>query len=220
MKRETSRLPANTFRVRLKEQRKKHDLSQQECADIFGIAQSTVGNWETGIREPCYDMLLRIIDYFQISADYMFGLTDVERPMERLEEALQTTQKGRKIPIFRRIASIETVEDIIGFEEMPQALADSGEYFGLRVYDEGMAPRIFGGDIIIARRQSGFRHGRVAVVTIEETEALCRKVVRHENGLSLVAMNSVYEPQFFTNEEIAARKVRLYGEVVEVRGRL
>ena len=219
MDKKISPLPNNAFRDRLKKQRKKFDLSQQECADILGVAQSTIGNWETGIREPCYDMLLRIIDYFHVSADYIFGLTDVERPMERLERELQTN-KSRKIPIFRRMTALENVEDIIGFEEVTGTMAEDANYFGLKIYDDGMTPRIFGGDVVIAQRMDTIRDGRIVIVSIEGKEAVCRKAVRHENGLSLLPMNSVYDPLFFTNQEITTHKIRIYGEVVEIRGRL
>ena len=49
------------FRVRLKELREKFGYSQASFAEAFGTKQSTVGNWESGAREPnltpCNDWL-------------------------------------------------------------------------------------------------------------------------------------------------------------------
>lgn len=50
--------------------------SQQSFADAFGIAQSTVGNWEAGKREPNYDTTIRLADFFHVSIDYLLGRTN------------------------------------------------------------------------------------------------------------------------------------------------
>lgn len=57
------------FRFQIKELREKKGISQKALADDLGIAQSTVGNWESGTREPNFDMLKKIAEYFGVSID-------------------------------------------------------------------------------------------------------------------------------------------------------
>ena len=38
-------------------------------------------------------------------------------------------------------------------EEITEMLASTGSFFGLRVTDDGMAPSICSGDVVIARKQ-------------------------------------------------------------------
>lgn len=65
------------FRFRIRELRESSGYkSQQSFADAFGIAQSTVGNWEAGKREPNYDTTIRLADFFDVSVDYLLGRTD------------------------------------------------------------------------------------------------------------------------------------------------
>ena len=65
------------FQTRLKELREAAGYkSQQSFADAFGVAQSTVGNWEAGKREPNYDTTMRLAHFFGISLDYLLGRTD------------------------------------------------------------------------------------------------------------------------------------------------
>ena len=65
------------FQTRLKELRETAGYkSQQSFADAFGVAQSTVGNWEAGKREPNYDTTMRLAHFFGISLDYLLGRTD------------------------------------------------------------------------------------------------------------------------------------------------
>ena len=61
------------FQIRLKELREKAGYSQYSFADSLGVAQSTVGNWEAGKREPNFETTQRIADFFNVTTDYLFG---------------------------------------------------------------------------------------------------------------------------------------------------
>lgn len=62
------------FRTRVRELREANGFkSQQAFADVFGVAQSTVGNWEAGKREPNYEMTIRLSKFFNVSIDYLLG---------------------------------------------------------------------------------------------------------------------------------------------------
>ena len=58
---------------RLKTLRKRDGITQTEFAKEFNVSAGTIGNWETGAREPDYQTLLRIADFFGVSADYLLG---------------------------------------------------------------------------------------------------------------------------------------------------
>jgi len=62
------------FQTRLRELRETAGYkSQQAFADAFGVAQSTVGNWEAGKREPNYETTIRLSKFFNVSIDYLLG---------------------------------------------------------------------------------------------------------------------------------------------------
>jgi len=48
-------------------------LSQAELADAFGAAQSTIGSWESGAREPNHETTIRLAKFFGVSVDDMLG---------------------------------------------------------------------------------------------------------------------------------------------------
>jgi len=64
------------FRIRLKELREQKEISQYKFADDLKLSQSTIGNWEAGKREPNFDTLIKIAQYFNVSVDYLLGITD------------------------------------------------------------------------------------------------------------------------------------------------
>lgn len=72
----------DTFGKRLKEQRKKKNLKQDEIAHIFGVAPSTIGAYERGSRQTTLDTICKMSLFFNVSVDYMLGLTNDERTIE------------------------------------------------------------------------------------------------------------------------------------------
>lgn len=59
--------------VRFKEIREKNKLTQQECADALNITLRAWQTYEQNQREPKYDLLCKIADYFNVTTDYLLG---------------------------------------------------------------------------------------------------------------------------------------------------
>jgi len=59
--------------------RKELKLTQGELAKKLGIPQTTLSNYETGSRELGNEMLVKIADFFSVSIDYLFGLTECKQ---------------------------------------------------------------------------------------------------------------------------------------------
>ena len=76
----------------LAEVRKDHNHTQQDLADLLHISISTVRSWESEKSSPSHEMLVSICRLYQVSADYLLGLTRVD-PMyvqlQRLENFSQ-----------------------------------------------------------------------------------------------------------------------------------
>lgn len=64
------------FQNVLKTLRKSRGLTQDELSKILKISRSTIGMYENGSREPDYEMLETIADYFNVDIDYLIGRTN------------------------------------------------------------------------------------------------------------------------------------------------
>ncbi len=65
-----------TFPERLKELRIYRNLTQKEIADSIGMAPVAYQRYEYGTREPAYQKLIALADYFDVSLDYLVGRSD------------------------------------------------------------------------------------------------------------------------------------------------
>lgn len=62
-----------TFAKKLKKARSETGLSQREVADMLGISKSTLASYEIGRTQPDIETLGTIIDFYEVSADWLIG---------------------------------------------------------------------------------------------------------------------------------------------------
>lgn len=68
------------FEIRLKELRNELQLNQKEFAKLVNLSPSTIAMYETGRRNPDPDTLKTIAAFFNVSVDYILGVTDNRTP--------------------------------------------------------------------------------------------------------------------------------------------
>ena len=69
------------FNQRLKQLRLKNKLTQGELADILGLKPTAVSNYESERNAPSFDKLIALSKYFDVSCDYLLGVTDSYLPV-------------------------------------------------------------------------------------------------------------------------------------------
>ena len=68
----------NIIGYRIKLLREKSKLSQAKLATALGdVKQPVLARYELGSIMPSYPVLVKIADYFDVSADYLLGRTDI-----------------------------------------------------------------------------------------------------------------------------------------------
>lgn len=64
------------FQYILKNLRTSNSLTQDELSKSLKISRSTIGMYEKGAREPDFETLESIADFFNVDIDYLLGRTD------------------------------------------------------------------------------------------------------------------------------------------------
>lgn len=85
----------------------KNHISQKQLASELNIGASTLGNYIQNTRQPDFEIVVRIADYFHVSIDYLFdhsSNSSYTKDEERLIEIY------RRIPAERKVLFIEISE--------------------------------------------------------------------------------------------------------------
>ena len=85
--------------MRLKELRDQRRLNQEGLALKLNLSQSTISAYEVGERTPDLETLIAIASFFNVSLDYLVGLSDLKHQIRQSDlsatdmEHLQTYQQ-------------------------------------------------------------------------------------------------------------------------------
>lgn len=72
-------------RMRLRDLREDHDLTQRALAKHLYIRQNTYSQYENGQRQVPSDILIKLAWYYNTSIDYILGLTNNKTPYAQAE---------------------------------------------------------------------------------------------------------------------------------------
>ncbi|HOO43458.1 MAG TPA: helix-turn-helix transcriptional regulator [Bacillota bacterium] len=91
---------------KITELRQKHNLKQNELADILFVTHQAVSKWENGKSLPSIDVLYELTKYFSISIDYL--LDDTEIAEDDYETLLRIYPRDSIISKFLRQKDISS----------------------------------------------------------------------------------------------------------------
>lgn len=65
---------------RLEDLRTDHDLTIRQVADYLGCNRDVYTRYEKGVRQLPISIAIRLAELYQVSLDYLVGISDEERP--------------------------------------------------------------------------------------------------------------------------------------------
>lgn len=90
--------------LRFRQEREFKNLSQNDLANLLGVSQQSISKYENGSREAGYDILIQMSKIFDVSIDYLLGLSNIRRIEDIQNEQLSADEK-RIIETYRTIDS-------------------------------------------------------------------------------------------------------------------
>lgn len=75
------------FGDKLKELRKKNNVSQEKLGDFLGVTTTAIWSWETNRTQPPFETVNKLAEYFGVTTDYLLGI-DYDK-LEKLKTALR-----------------------------------------------------------------------------------------------------------------------------------
>lgn len=83
------------FKEMLRYLRNRENLSQSELADRLGVSKSTISMYEVGKREPDFETLETIADFFNVDINFLLGKAGSENSTYYIHE--ETAQVAQEI---------------------------------------------------------------------------------------------------------------------------
>ena len=74
--------------IKLREEMKK---TKKEVADALGMPYNTYSNYESNLREPNSAVLIKIADFYNVSIDYLLGLSNIKSVDTDMQTACKYT---------------------------------------------------------------------------------------------------------------------------------
>ena len=178
---------------RIKYYRERAGYSQTDFANLLGIKNNALSQYESGDRSIDDNIKFAICAALQIEPNELF--------------AYQPSKKGVKIPVLGRVVAgipIEAITEILDYEEITENLAATGDFFALVAKGDSMTGvGIHDGDVVFFREQDMVDNGQIAAVFVDDEVTLKRVVYyREKNKLILYSENPAFEPLVYLGEEL------------------
>lgn len=75
----------------IRELRREMDCTQNKLADLLGVTQDSISLWENDRRIPDTQYIVQMARFFDVSTDYMLGLTDEYKSVRFGEKTQEQT---------------------------------------------------------------------------------------------------------------------------------
>ena len=101
------------FSANLSALRRDRGISQKQAALELGVSQALLSHYEKGIRECSLDFVKKIADYYNVTADYLLGITDSRQRAGELFETgeLQDDQTACVKTVLREIVALSAAAE-------------------------------------------------------------------------------------------------------------
>lgn len=203
---------------RLKEAREEREKTLEEAGNRVGTHKSTVQRWENGKTEKISTAAIEVLaDFYNVNPAWLAG-KEVPKYSKVKIDAL-----GNLVVSIPILGTVKAGYDYMAHEnwegtiDIDKRIADTGEFFALRIKGDSMIPAFFEGDIVIIKKQNDCENNQFAVVIINGDEGTLKKVKKTDEGIILQPINPAYGPVMYTNKEIKETPIIIAGVFQELR---
>lgn len=207
----------DTFANRLKYALMVKDIKPIELSKKTGISKTNISCYMSGKYEAKQDGVKILADALDINPVWLMGY-DVS-----MDKNIKTDELGNPVVSIPLLGTVKAgynylaEENWIGSVDINKQLADTGDFFALKIHGDSMFPVLIEDDIVIVKKQDDFDNGDIVVALINGNEATVKKAKRNNNSILLQPLNTTYEPLIFTNDEIKSIPVKIIGIVKQLK---
>lgn len=208
----------------LKDIRETKELSLRTVEKFTGIGFTHLSMIENGKRNVTPALLRNLakiynVDYLDLyeKAGYIDLIENEKKSKYGTDELGNPVVSIPLLGIVKAGYDYLAEENWIGSVDINKQLADTGDFFALKIHGDSMFPVLVEDDIVVVKKQDDFDNGDIVVAIINGNEATVKKAKRNDNSILLQPLNTNYEPLIFTNEEMKSIPVKIVGIVKQLK---
>lgn len=202
------------FAKRFSDLIKNSNYDVPKLAEMLGLkSKSTIYRYMNGDMAPKIPTVKYASEIFNVNPLWLMGY-DV--PMKINNKIDELGNPVVEVPILGTVKAgydYLAQENWIGTIDISKKLAETGEFFALKIHGDSMFPVFIENDTVVVRKQDDFENGDIVVALINGEEATVKKGKKSDNSILLQPLNTNYEPLIFTKEEMKTIPVKIIGIV-------
>ena len=205
------------FAERFSELVKNSSIEVSKLAEMLGIkSKSTIYRYMNAEMAPKLTTVKYASEIFNVNPLWLIGY-DVDKYVTKKDIL------GNPVVPIPLVGTVKAGYDYLAQEnwegtiDLDKKVADTGEFFALKIKGDSMIPAFFEGDIVIIRKQNYCENNQFAVVIINGEEGTLKKVKKTDEGIILQPINPAYGPVMYTNKEIKETPIIIAGVFQELR---
>lgn len=183
---------------KIRELRRAKGLTQEALGEIIGVKKSAINKYETG----------RVVNIKRSNLQRLADALGV-RPVDLLDDDSCPVR-----PVYEAAAGEGRIGD--GSPCGEYRITIDQDHVLVEVKGDSMYPTLQDGDVVAVKPQKYVdSNNQIALVKINGDEATLKRVEMRDDGILLIGDNiSVYQPHFFSAEQVSSLPVSIEGVVV------
>ena len=154
---------------------------------------------------PRAERLSEISEWLDITVPELFGY-----------EPLKSNERSGRIPLISRLVYGEDYMEMVGGAYVFASEGmDISSHFAFKIPDDELEPNVMKGDIVIVYVKKRPWQDDLAVVHLDQEDAICRRYPDHPEGVRLEGREPIHLSWYE-----AQRRLFVLGKVVEIRRRV
>lgn len=161
---------------RLKFLREEKNLLQEELGTIIGVSGRAIGNYENETRDMSTDILKKLSDFFNVSTDYLLGISDDRHGNVNLSDKLFLIPIVGKIPAGEPLLAEDNIVAYLPIDPLMYKLSSPDNLFFLQVIGDSMNNVVPEGTYVLIRKQNYAETGDIVAALINgDNEATLKR---------------------------------------------
>jgi len=107
---------------RLRQLRLRYGYSQAFLAEELSISRMAYTQYESGHREPPLEILIHLAQMYQVSLDYLLGLSDLSRPPNLSPQESYLFSQLDRLAGKRRERVLQILQQELGYQVLSDSL--------------------------------------------------------------------------------------------------